>query len=181
MQNIYCQKYLIIPGSKMRIWEFILKFLAISTVIALGVYSDFVYKQTFFAGMSSITPVHSKTLVGIKYGKNFAADPADYFPNPPSDTAVVLKRLKKTYQRLKFCNRYDVCDESCVNFRKVGMRPNWCADPQFLEDVSFTNIENLDLKFRSTFAGELPKMLFKKELVEHVHSISQILSRLTSV
>jgi hypothetical protein len=43
------------------------------------------------------------------------------------------------------------------------MKPNWCPDSDYTEDVTFVDIEKLNLIFTTTFAGKLPGVLFKKE------------------
>lgn len=100
MENIHSKKYLIIPNTSMRVWDLFCTWLAFFAMIWLGFYSELVYKQYNFIGMSTITVQDKESIIGFTNNKNFIADPVDFSPNPPSDSIILLKRVTKRFEKV---------------------------------------------------------------------------------
>lgn len=86
----------------MRKWDLFCSGLAFISLIYLGFVSHLIYKESNYIGMSSITIIDNDSIIGFENEKNFIADSADFCPNPPSDTIILLKRLTKTHERVIF-------------------------------------------------------------------------------
>ncbi len=68
-------------------------------ILILGFYGRFIYKETNYSGASAITHVPNERLVALLNGRErFVPTQADFMPNPPSDTAFILKRAVKIYE-----------------------------------------------------------------------------------
>lgn len=87
----------------MRRWELCCQILAYITVIVFAVISRFIFRESNFAGMSTIRHEPNERLVAMINGKKrFVPTQPDFMPNPPSDTALILKRKTKTYETVSY-------------------------------------------------------------------------------
>jgi hypothetical protein len=103
MNNIRAKKYLVMPNSKMRKWELLCQTLSYIVIFVLAVVTRFVYREKNISGMSSIFHEPNSRLVAIIDKKTrFIPTQADFMPNPPSDTALILTKKEKTHQTVKF-------------------------------------------------------------------------------
>jgi hypothetical protein len=90
----------------MRNWELCCQLLAYIFIFVISLTSGFIYRESNFSAMSTIHHEPNSRLVAMINGKKrFVPTQADFMPNPPSDTALILKRKTKTFETVRFTSK----------------------------------------------------------------------------
>lgn len=176
MNKISVPKYLVIPGARgTRKFELLLQLIAFFGILYLAKVSGFLFIDQNLPGMSMITHQPNQRLVAlVDKQTRFSPTQADFMPNPPSDTGLVLKRKIRAIEsvsfeyltlKLLYCPEENSCDKTCVNFRKPETKASWCSTEDQREQTVFSNIETLNLVFTSTFAVDTPEVLSEKKFI----------------
>ena len=150
-------------------------------MIAVAFLSDFFYHESDQLGTTIISHAPTNIDIGItadQDGFRYQASQAEYMPQPPSNTALILSQKITNYQQLQHCQTRNKCDKTCVNFRKSKTYPTWCTKLKLMENTKFSNIDSLELSIRSIYLQDTAKELQVDPFMTHKVSISQLLSRL---
>ena len=176
--RIRVKKYHVIDSTYQFWTNVVLCQLALLGMGAQAWFFEFFFMSENYLGMPIVTLQSPNDTYFEKSGAKIGADIQDYVHQvPTTNKFIIAKRTKTEYQTLRYCASSN-CSSGCLPYWKKTLTPSWCKQDNFVQDVSFYNVENTNVMIQIMFQKNAPKALHDAGNKKQIFTLSQLQSSL---